>query len=326
MPKVIPISKSQFETSAKLGLQEFSKKRNTILIVRNTGGLGDILMMRMIFEDFKRVMPDVKIVFACPTAYHDAVKDHPFIDKILDSTKVDESEYIINYNVTTACGDYEYSIAPRSDKHRSDIWAEHCGLQLEHHDMHISIPNDVLSKCRHQLEENSNGKPIVLFSPISAMPSKDLDIKQRTEVLDGLLKRNYYIVGFHNKIIPELNCNQIQAKNFVEFLGFINAADVIVSVDTAALHAAGGCKKTCLGIFSWADGYVYTKYYPKCHVVQKHRLTDSNWACGPCYLWSRCVKQAVGPRKPCISELTSDLILKEFDVMITKFSNYSLLS
>ena len=322
MSKITVLPKSKFITSSRISLKEFSEKRNTILIIRNTGGLGDILMSRMIFEDFKRAMPEIKIVFACPTSYHDAVKDHPFIDEIVDSHEVDETEYIINYNITTACGDYEHKIAPRSDKHRSDIWAEHCGLLLEHHNMHIAIPIEARQKCREILQENSNGKKNVLFCPISAMKSKDLDAAQMNEVKDGLKERGFNVIGLHNKKINDLeDTQQIQASNFIEFLGYINEADYIVSVDTAALHAAGGCNKPCLGTFSWADGYVYTKYYPKCHVAQKHRLTDPTWTCGPCYIWSRCTKLSHGIRKPCITELTSAYILKEFDVMTSKFSS-----
>jgi hypothetical protein len=97
-----------------LNLRDFYAKRNKILIVRSVGGLGDIFMHRMIFEDFKRIMPDAEIHFACPKIYHDALIDHPFIDKVLDSATVDKSDYIISYNTTTACGRYEMKMAPFS--------------------------------------------------------------------------------------------------------------------------------------------------------------------------------------------------------------------
>ena len=63
-----------------LSLKEFYDKRENILICRNVGGLGDILMHRMLFEDFKLAMPNCKVHFACPAHFHIVVKDHPFID------------------------------------------------------------------------------------------------------------------------------------------------------------------------------------------------------------------------------------------------------
>jgi hypothetical protein len=85
-----------------MGLREFYEKRNKILIIRGCGGLGDILMHRMMFEDFKRLMPDGEIHFACPSYYHGAVEDHPFVDKVLAMEQLDKYEYNISYNTTTA--------------------------------------------------------------------------------------------------------------------------------------------------------------------------------------------------------------------------------
>jgi ADP-heptose:LPS heptosyltransferase len=45
----------------------------------------------MMFEDFKLLMPEAEIHFACPDYYHDAVKDHPFVDKIVKMSEVDKN-------------------------------------------------------------------------------------------------------------------------------------------------------------------------------------------------------------------------------------------
>ena len=83
-------------------IREFYENRNKILIIRDTGGMGDILIHRMIFEDFKRIMPDAEIHFACPTRYHSILQDHPYIDKLLNSREVNPHDYTISYN-TTSC-------------------------------------------------------------------------------------------------------------------------------------------------------------------------------------------------------------------------------
>lgn len=45
------IKSNQIES---ISLKTFNNRKNKILIYRQYGGLGDILMMRMIFEDFKK--------------------------------------------------------------------------------------------------------------------------------------------------------------------------------------------------------------------------------------------------------------------------------
>src|SRR3972149_1321943 len=73
-------------------LKDFWENRDKILIVRAVGGVGDILMHRMIFEGLKEVMPTAEIHFACPRRYHDLVNDHPLIDVVLNSELLDRAE------------------------------------------------------------------------------------------------------------------------------------------------------------------------------------------------------------------------------------------
>ena len=106
-----------------MDIRQFYEKRNKILVIRKVDGSGDVLMHRMIFEDFKRVMPDAHITFACPKKYTLAAICHPFIDKVVDAETIDPSEYIISYNTSTPCIRHETANAPFVKKHR----AEHPG-------------------------------------------------------------------------------------------------------------------------------------------------------------------------------------------------------
>ena len=110
-------------------LREFHEKRNEILVNNEKGGLGDVFMHRMMFEDFKTVMPDGKFILGCLPEYHQAAQNHPFIHKVVDSRHVNYRDYIVGYNTCVTIADrYEHIIAPKSDKHRSDIWANRCGV------------------------------------------------------------------------------------------------------------------------------------------------------------------------------------------------------
>jgi len=304
-----------------VSIRDFYNKRNKILVIRETGGLGDILMHRMIFEDFKQKMPDAHVVFACPKQYHDAVSDHPFIDEVVDNRTVDLNDYIISYNTTSICGRYELAKAPLSGLNRSDIWANYCGVELNNHKMHIKLTPeedqygiDLISKIK-----KGHTGPSVLIAPISAMVVKNLLPWQLKVIVEYLNKRNCFIFGLHSETIMDftvMDINLICKQSIRQWMSVIKAADYVVSVDTSTFHFAGGIGKPLTGIFTFADGKVYGKYY-NFELVQKHR-DDKNWACGPCYNWGLCPLTTAVP-KPCLTQITGEMLTDGLDRMFKKW-------
>lgn len=304
-----------------LSVKEFYNKRNKVLIIRGCGGLGDILMHRMMFEDFKRLMPDAEIHFACPRYYHDAVKDHPYIDRVIDIADVNKADYIVSYNTTTACGRYEMKLAPFSGDHRSDIWANHCGVYLTRHEMHIKLTDQEKETGKQILETHRDRSgPIVLVCPVSAMQNKNLLDHQLEGLINGLKDRGLCPIGMHNTPIPFFEKSghpAILENHMRKWMGVINQADYVVSVDTSAFHCAGGMKKPLVGIFTFADGAVYGRYFDF-FLVQRHRNDDPTWTCGPCYNWGNCPKTQANP-KPCLTEITPEMILDRVDKMLARW-------
>lgn len=278
-------------------------------------------MHRMIFEDFKRLSPNTEIHFACPWQYHDAVRDHPFVDHILGMDDIAREDYILSYNTTTACGRYEMRMSPYADKHRADIWADHCGVPLTSHDMHFRLTEEEKAEGKRLIEyyRFCDG-PSVLVSPISAMPSKNLTEAQMLDLVRGLKERGLYPFGLHTSSIFPFLKNDIPTickPKLRHWLAIVNQADYVVSVDTATFHCAGGMSKPLVGIFTFVDGLVYGKYFDF-FLVQKHRKFDPDWTCGPCYNWGVCPKSKESI-KPCLTELTSEMILEKVDLMLEKW-------
>jgi hypothetical protein len=300
-------------------LPEFYELRKRVLIVRSVGGLGDILMHRMMFEDFKLLAPDIQVHFACPAAYHDAVVDHPFLDKLIDSNTVDRSQYVVHYNTSTVCGKYEGQIAPLSDLNRSDIWAKHCGLTLTRHNMHFRMSEAEIARAKEHLSQYGD-KPIVLIAPVSAMETKNLLPHQLEAVVQAVQAKGYTPVGIHSHSLPWFENKGLPVISGVstrQWMGVIHEADYVVSVDTAAFHCAGGMGKPLTGIFTWADGKIYGKHYDF-ELCQFHRDTHPEWTCGPCYNWCACPKTRSNP-KPCLTEMTGTMISKAVNKMFEKW-------
>jgi len=139
-------------------------------------------------------------------------------------------------------------------------------------------------------------------------------------VIKGLHDRKCFAFGLHSSpIYPMLKKDVpvIHGVGMRQWLSVINQADYVVSVDTAVFHAAGGMKKPLVGIFTFADGKVYGKYFDF-FLVQRHRDEDPTWTCGPCYNWGACPKTQQNP-KPCLTEITAEMILERVDRMLEKW-------
>jgi ADP-heptose:LPS heptosyltransferase len=305
-----PINKNSRMIVNSLSIKEFSNRKNRLLIVRGSGGLGDILMHRMIFEDIKLLLPDAHITFAIPSAYFSAVEDHPFIDSIVDCNTVNVKDFLISYNTTTACGRYENRIAPAADKHRSDIWAEHCGIKLTRHNMHIHLTDAEIDYGRTLIKRfNKDGKKVIIFSPISAMQSKNLDITQVNGVISELEKMGYCVLLLHGNPLTA-NAPTLTGVNVRQWMGIINAADYVISVDTSTFHFAGGIGKPVIGVFTFANAATYGKYYPSAELIQgpcpfKH---------AGCFTWHKCPQphHNNGIDLPCRSNITVSIIVSAF--------------
>lgn len=305
------------------GIKEYYQKRNKILILRKTGGLGDILMHTMMFEGFHRTMPGIELSFACPLKYHQAVEGNPYLTELVDSEilQVENfSKYGMVYDTTRACCQYEEGLAPFSGKHRSDIWANHCGVILTKHEIYINLDEKHAQFGRDKLAKlNPENKPVLLLAPVSAMATKNLNKVQLKCIINWLKNKDLFVCGVHTHEIPELK--ELGIKTIVnlsikEWIGVVNAADYVVSCDTSTFHLAGGLKKPLVGIFTFADGKVYGKYFDFV-LVQKHR-DNGDWNCGPCYAWCACPVLKKGSVKPCLTQITPEMIIDGIKKMLEK--------
>jgi ADP-heptose:LPS heptosyltransferase len=100
--------------------------------------------------------------------------------------------------------------------------------------------------------------------------------------------------------------------NLRQWLAVVDQSDYVISVDTAAFHAAGGLGKPTVGIFTFANAETYGQYYPTATLLQ-----------GPCpYGYSGCYNWGLCPEtkrpKPCLTQLTVDHIIDKVDEMLKK--------
>ena len=308
---------------AEISLRDHYNRRNRILIKRRSGGYGDILMQRMLFEDFSKAFPGAEITFACPAIYVEMAKNHPFA-KAIDLGSVNEDEYGVIYDLSTACRVHESRKGIDNKDHRSDIWATHCGITLENHNMMLKPDKAILEQCREAFKlYNKENKPAVLLASASTNDTfgtaKSLTYDQISDVVKALRDQGYYVFTIHDDkqvVYDNLGVDQIFSIHQQAWISMVELADAVISVDTATFHIAGGLQKPLIGIFAFTDGKLYGKYYDFV-LVQKHR-DNGDWDCGPCFNMTACPKSKE-IQKPCLTELSSSDILRGFAEAVEKW-------
>jgi ADP-heptose:LPS heptosyltransferase len=309
----------------QISLKEHYNRRNKVLIKRRTGGYGDILMSRMMFEDFSKTFPEIEFYFSCPKPYMNFAEDHPYV-KTKDINSIEEKDYGIIYDITTACRVQEMKLMDKNKEHRSDIWAKFCGMEIKNHNPHFKCDKNLTKICKEYFEKiNPTKKPIVLFTPLSSSQDigipKSLTEKQIFEVVEELKSKGYFVFSIHNEKIDIFE--KMGVYQFVEiktnlWAALVNYSDYVISIDTATFHLAGCLKKPLVGIFSFTDGKIYGKYY-NFKLIQKHK-DNGNWSCGPCYYFINCPKSKE-IQKPCLTELKGEDIIKGFFEVVNEKNN-----
>ena len=305
-----------------ISLKEHFLRKNKVLIKRRIGGIGDILMQRMMFEDFKNQFPHLEFSWAVPQKYTHMAKNHPYTDTI-EINAVKNNEFGAIYDITIACTKHE-TRTKNNQINRCDIWANYCGIKCHNHNMFIESNENLINEFKSIFKKlNPENKPIVLISSQSTDDdvgiSKSLNEQQITEIIAKIKNLGYYPCTIHNKsqsIYEKLNIDQFIELKFDQWIAVICSVDYIISVDTATFHLAGGLRKPLIGIFSFTDGKVYGKYYDFI-LVQKHR-DNGDWDCGPCFKFAGCVK-CKKPLKPCLTELSKEEIQQGILTMFKKW-------
>ena len=299
-------------------LRDFWKKRNEIVIVRKVVALGDIFIHRMLFEDMKKINPEIIICFATNSQFFDALRDHPFIDKLIDcSTNI--NDYLTVYDTSSVCIRHESAMGISNTSHRSDIWASHIGLELKSHNMHFHIDLEAQKWAEETIKQfQKKGKPVVLLCPTTSNLHKNITEGQIEIIVNYLREKNCVVFSMTIPlpVIAKLNIPNFPRPPLPKLIALVNAADYVISTDTSYFHCAGGLKRPLLGIFAYTNGKIYGKYYDF-ELIQKHR-DNGDWDCGPCYNHLRCIRDS-NISHPCITEINKTMLIDGIDRMFQRW-------
>jgi len=302
------------ERPAPLQLKAFARAKDgdSLLVVRQYGGFGDILMQTMIWPNLRRQFPTSKITYSVPMQFHDLLEGNPYLDEVVNLHTSNKRRFDHQGDISRICGVMENLTRPCM-AHRSDIWGEHLGVVMETHEGFYLVKHDERAWAKSYLAA-LRPRPIVALAPYSADKRKDLPKDTVQSLIDRLvLDVGAEVLVLHRQPTTFKRAHSIHELNFRWLGALLSELDLLISVDTGTLHMGAILKRPVLALYGSEDGRVFTKYYPTVRLIQAFTL-----ACQPCWYQTPCLDGEPHNSRPgdCMMDLTADQLAQESALML----------
>ena len=313
-----------------------------VTVLRQLGGLGDLLLLSPVFRGLKEKYPNCHLTVATTWVYGSGalpqlLKLNPFVDQVvrlepheyappmLRSCKkefsevpndwnppcIEQADEVIELNVI--CSMVETATMPNVVKHRTDIWCDHAGVNPSSKKPILVLSKEELAQGKRWCDDNlGQGKRIGVvlnaMSPIRAWPYAE-------EFTKDLQRAGYKVVTLDpvKRVaddIPALIGRQIR------FVASCMAhLDAVVTPDTGLLHVAGAVGTPILGLFGSTDPLLRMREYAGSFSWPK-RLVP----CGGCFYVYQCLKDKdQNNHVKCMKSISRALTMCELERMLDRF-------
>lgn len=242
--------------------QKHLEKSDYILVRKNDGGIGDILITSSVLEKVKKTY-NLRLDFETNQRGFEVVQNNPYIDKL--------------------CTNGSFSSFPKYDMtidlfRLPSIYAEsRIKGKVNEIYSHIFGISDV-DKPKIYLDEDevNFGRDFIKSDKIkiglgirTKVPKKDWPLEYAQRFIN-ILSDKYQVYVFHNEIIDIKNARRVFGLPLRTAISILNQMDVIISPDTAFTHIATSLDKPVIALFGPTSPYKWFPYdYDKATIIRK---------------------------------------------------------
>ena len=312
---------------------------NRYSFVREGGGFGDIISMGGAVIQKKLEDPRSIITLCVPNEFVPIAKHLQGVDKVtglgplkyLVANRRSRSEKFVkdkySYLLTVPEGTvvdmwgpgFLYETSRKEgplDLTRSQIFAKEAGCK----DLTKALPSWQVSKDDREFIKGcfdtlyTSEKTVVALAPRGTDPSRSLPMELIEEILDWLHEYSILYLDCQMPQFTRSHANTDIPKNmkFVDSVALAEQCDILISVDTAMLHAGAGLRIPTVGIFTMTDPAPYEKLYPTLWTASPKERTSR---CAiPCNRSAHKGYSALCHEGKCLrkEDLTLDMIIPAF--------------
>ena len=277
-----------------------------VLLIENSGGLGDILTttpaIRSLHESGNEVYLSVRDSMVNNVSL--LLSGNPYLNALIPSNQINYMKFDIIRDISTAPAHSEVSELPHITTSRPVAYCKALGIKMDDYSLDI-FPNEELVKIADSELSKLTNKKRVLLCVKSAESYKDYPAHSFDRIAEELSKDCYVI----SSALSLNSANQCFEGGVDEFVALISVVDVVVCADTLALHIAGTLGKSCIGLFGPTDSRV--RIYDKSVPIQ------SPMKCSPCWRNANigCPLNGSIETSPCMEICPTDIVEKVRQVL-----------
>lgn len=320
-----------------------------IVVLRQLGGVGDVLMMSCVYRGLREKYPKHKICLATGNVYlggslTDIAEHNPFIDEVhtyepwdatTEATRVtwtgnfDNSPDIANdlwwqkaditIDLNTACVEYEWPALHTPEgirKPRTHIWCERAGVTPSSYDpIYVIRPEEAEAASRFFEERGWDPQECVAVAVAACDPKRALGRGKLEQICHGIKN-----IGLRPVVVdPTFRFEGIDAINGIrirDLMPILQKMKVGVSADSGLLHMCGTVGTPIVGLFGPTDPDMRMGPYLG-SAIDARRLVD----CSPCWYLFPCMQQGKDPKRrfECLNRIPVDAVVEE----VRRWANYS---
>lgn len=309
-----------------------------VVVVRQLGGIGDVLSMSCVYRGLKEKYPNKTITLITAKIYLgaallDIAEHNPFIDEIFcyepfegttentkrvwhrefgNSPSIDDgSDPLIRdayevIDLNTACVDYEWAVQPNITKPRYQIWAEKANVwPLKDTSPAYVITEGEQEKADTYLKKYE-GQTLIGVG-ISAFDRKRaMGVGHLHTICHQLQERGYTPITFD----PTFTFPDVEYKigyRISEVMPIINRLKAMITVDSGLLHMAGAVKTPVIGLFGPTDPSMRMNTYIGSAIDSRKLM-----ACAPCWYRYSCLSSLdENEHYKCMKRIPIDVVVEE---------------
>ena len=288
--------------------------KDTILIERPFGGLGDLVMISEAVRTKAKEKGKVTITtlgqYSWLFRYDDNIDFLDYNIFVLNY-KENRSKFYSYYDLNCPCIRHKEQNQFRPFKGRVQLFAEALGV----------TPKKPTIKYNKQFREErfdtSEYKVALILKTMDKNRSYPLD--RWYELAKMLKDAGYRPITFDTKTAFE-GIDKVVGTSQERLTAIIDQMDLIVTADTGVLHIAGALNKPMITLFGSTNGKLVTAFYDNVHIIQK--LKGNTPCFRPCYINTQYNNYCCSPSE--YSSCMLEIPVKEvFDAVNDKYEKQS---
>jgi|GEM_PF-2259759 ADP-heptose:LPS heptosyltransferase len=317
----IPFASKSLSSFKSQPIQQRTPKNviPAILISRQTGGIGDMLMITPSIKAIKEANPDTPIILSTSSAYGggrgvliDILKYNPYIDKVISVDKIEEYDFKKTYDFGSG---REVAIEARTNENRIDIFARLAELELKDKQTIYVVSESEKQWAKKWITDRIPPERRKLIGiQVHTTTAKRNWPEEKSLLLAFQIANTWKdtsILLFYEGLTEIKSSTYVNIYPIVRLpirwvAALINECEIFVSPDSGLLHIAGALKKKTLGIFGSIKPESRLSYYPNAQGVYLY------YPCSPCW-YKTCENHY-----ECLRNIDTNLVLNRVEKFLGK--------